>query len=217
MLADAARPRRSSGFRIIRRLRECYDTLIHNGTVLTVNPAFDHPFPGRCRDPQRSIATWGRPTRTPHGPRPERRIDARGDIIMPGLVNTHTHLPMALFRGLADDLPLVTWLHDHIFPAERRHISPATVGWGARLACAEMLLSGTTTCCDGYFLEGHVAAAVAESGLRAVLGQGVIDFAAPGVPDPRDNITAARDFLVRWRVAISADHPGGLLSFALHL
>jgi 5-methylthioadenosine/S-adenosylhomocysteine deaminase len=118
---------------------------------------------------------------------------------MPGLVNTHTHLPMTLFRGLADDLPLETWLNDHIFPAERRHITPATVAWGARLACAEMLLSGTTTCCDGYFLEDQVAAAVAESGMRAVLGQGVIDFAAPGVPDPAGNITTAREFLVHWR------------------
>jgi 5-methylthioadenosine/S-adenosylhomocysteine deaminase len=176
-----------------------YDTLIHNGIVLTVNPGFDIFSPGFVGIRGGRIAGLGPVDPGAARPRAETCIDARGGIIMPGLVNTHTHLPMTLFRGLADDLPLETWLNDHIFPAERRHITPATVGWGARLACAEMLLSGTTTCCDGYFLEDRVAAAVADSGMRAVLGQGVIDFAAPGVPDPRDNIAAARDFLARWR------------------
>jgi 5-methylthioadenosine/S-adenosylhomocysteine deaminase len=176
-----------------------YDTLVHNGIVLTVNPAFDIFSPGYVGIRSGRVAALGPVDPDGARPRAETCIDARGGIIMPGLVNTHTHLPMTLFRGLADDLPLETWLHDHIFPAEGRHITPATVGWGARLACAEMLLSGTTTCCDGYFLEDQVAAAVADTGMRAVLGQGVIDFPAPGVPDPGDNITAARDFLVRWR------------------
>jgi 5-methylthioadenosine/S-adenosylhomocysteine deaminase len=176
-----------------------YDTLIHNGIVLTVNPGFDIFSPGFVGIRGGRIAGLGPVDPDTARPRAETCIDARGGIIMPGLVNTHTHLPMTLFRGLADDLPLETWLQDHIFPAERRHITPATVAWGARLACAEMLLSGTTTCCDGYFLEDQVAAAVAESGMRAVLGQGVIDFAAPGVPDPAGNITTAREFLVHWR------------------
>jgi 5-methylthioadenosine/S-adenosylhomocysteine deaminase len=176
-----------------------YDTLIHNGIVLTVNPVFDIFSPGFVGIRGGRIAGLGPVDPDTARPRAETCIDARGGIIMPGLVNTHTHLPMTLFRGLADDLPLETWLNDHIFPAERRHITPATVAWGARLACAEMLLSGTTTCCDGYFLEDQVAAAVAESGMRAVLGQGVIDFAAPGVPDPAGNITTARKFLVHWR------------------
>ncbi len=76
---------------------------------------------------------------------------------MPGLVNTHTHLPMTIFRGLADDLSLETWLNDHIFPAEGKYITPDTVRASTLLACAEMLLSGTTTCCDGYFYEETVA------------------------------------------------------------
>jgi 5-methylthioadenosine/S-adenosylhomocysteine deaminase len=118
---------------------------------------------------------------------------------MPGLVNTHTHLPMTLFRGLADDLPLDVWLNDHIFPAERATITPASVRWATLLACAEAALSGTTTCCDGYFHEEAVAAAVEEFGLRAVLGQGVIDFPAPGVPDPAENLRAARAFAAAWR------------------
>jgi 5-methylthioadenosine/S-adenosylhomocysteine deaminase len=85
---------------------------------------------------------------------------------------------------------------EHIFPAEARHINPETVKLGALLGCAELILSGTTTCCDGYFLEDQVAAAVHQSGLRAVLGQGVMDFPAPGVPDPSQNIQAAREFVV---------------------
>ncbi len=125
-------------------------------------------------------------------------IDAGKGIIMPGLVNAHTHLPMSLFRGLADDLPLETWLNDHIFPAEGKHINPETVRIASTLSCAEMLLSGTTTCCDGYFYEDVVAEAVHETGLRAVLGQGVIDFPAPGVPDPKGNIEYAVNFTTKW-------------------
>ena len=124
-------------------------------------------------------------------------LDAAGGIVMPGLVNAHTHLPMTLFRGLADDLPLMTWLEEHIFPAEARHINPDSVYWASLLACAELLLSGTTTVGDAYFLARHVAEAVSRAGLRGVLAQGVIDFPAPGVPDPSGNIKHARDF-VAW-------------------
>ncbi len=138
--------------------------------------------------------------RTSNLPLPEAQniINAKEGIIMPGLVNTHTHLPMSLFRGLADDLPLSKWLNEHIFPAETKHINPESVRLGALLSCAEMLLSGTTTCCDGYFLEDNVASAVNEIGMRAVLGQGVIDFPAPGVPDPVDNVNNALKFIQRW-------------------
>ena len=128
-------------------------------------------------------------------------VDANGGIVMPGLVNTHTHLPMTLFRGLADDLPLMTWLNDHIFPAEATFIQPESVYTGTLLACAELLLSGTTTCCDGYFYEHFSAQAVLLSGFRAILGQGVIDYPAPGVPDPSENMSAARDFIHRWQNA----------------
>jgi 5-methylthioadenosine/S-adenosylhomocysteine deaminase len=98
---------------------------------------------------------------------------------------------MTLFRGLADDLPLHDWLEKYIFPAEKKHMTPENVRIGSQLACAEMIMSGTTTCCDGYFFEDEVAAAVSESGLRATLGQGVIDFAAPGIQNPSDNIKHA--------------------------
>lgn len=126
-------------------------------------------------------------------------LDGQGQLAMPGLVNGHCHAPMTLFRGLADDLDLTTWLHDHIFPAEARAVCPEMVYWCAKLAAAEMLLSGTTTVADGYFYEDEVARACAEIGLRCVAAQAVIDFPAPGAEDPKRNIEGAARFLDRWQ------------------
>ena len=105
-------------------------------------------------------------------------IDAEGGIIMPGLVNTHTHASMTIFRGLADDLPLMTWLNEHIFPAESK-LNPEKVYAGALLACAEMILSGTTCFCDMYLFEDSVAQAAKDAGLRAVVGEVLYDFPSP--------------------------------------
>jgi 5-methylthioadenosine/S-adenosylhomocysteine deaminase len=174
-----------------------FDLLIHNGTILTCNPAFEIIAGGWVGVRGGTIAAIGQAGSLPL-PTARDLIDARGGIVMPGLVNTHTHLPMTLFRGLADDLPLMAWLNEHIFPAEQAVITPESVRWGTLLACAEMALSGTTTCCDGYFHEQAAAEAVQHVGLRAVLGQGVIDFPAPGVLDPAENIRAAREFAGAW-------------------
>ena len=178
-----------------------FDIVIHNGIIVTVNPDFDIMDDGLVcvkdgKLKQVEAGYGGRPL-----PEARETIDAGGGIIMPGLVNTHTHLPMTLFRGLADDLPLTKWLNEYIFPAEGKHIRPETVRLGTLTACAEMILSGTTTCCDGYFYEGDVAAAVSETGLRAVLGQGVIDFPAPGVPNPSENVNHALRFVEKWQKA----------------
>jgi 5-methylthioadenosine/S-adenosylhomocysteine deaminase len=126
-------------------------------------------------------------------------LDASGCLIMPGLINLHTHAAMTCFRGLADDLPLQQWLHEHIFPAEASYITEETVYWASLLAAVEMMKSGTTTFCDGYFYEDSAARAVATSGIRAIVGQGVLDFPAPGVPDPRINVKAAEAFVLRWQ------------------
>jgi len=176
-----------------------FDIVIHNGTIVTVNPDFDIIEDGIvCIKDKKLIRVEARAAKLPL-PEAQAVIDAGGGIILPGLVNTHTHLSMTLFRGLADDLPLSVWLNEYIFPAEGQHITPDTVRPGALAACAEMILSGTTTFCDGYFFEDDVAAAVSETGLRAVLGQGVIDFPAPGVPDPADNINNALRFVQKWQ------------------
>ena len=176
-----------------------YDIVIHNGTVITMNSNVDMINSGvLCikKDTLAKIEPLENHTTLPEG---KKIIDARGGIIMPGLVNTHTHLPMALFRGLADDLPLSVWLNKHIFPAEANHIHPESVRLGALLSGAEMLLSGTTTCCDGYFFEDSVAAAVNDIGMRAILGQGIIDFPAPGLPKPEDNVDNALKFIQKWK------------------
>jgi 5-methylthioadenosine/S-adenosylhomocysteine deaminase len=176
-----------------------YDLVIHNGTIVTVNAAFEIIPDGllciKAGKLQRIEAGSGKQTL----PAAKETLDAGGGLIMPGLVNTHTHLPMTLLRGLADDLPLDVWLNQHSFTAESTHINPENVRWGTLLACAEMLLSGTTTCCDGYFYENTVAEAVKTSGLRAVLAQGVIDFPAPGVPEPKENIRISQTFAAKWR------------------
>ena len=178
-----------------------YDLVIHNGTFVTVNERFDIIPDGLLCIKAGTIERLDILPADQSPPPATETIDANGGIVLPGLVNSHTHLPMTLFRGLADDLPLDSWLNEHIFPAESAHLQPDNVSWGALLACAEMLLSGTTTCCDGYFFEDQVAAAVETSGLRAVLAQGIIDFPAPGVPDPKNNIKASRAFVSKWQHA----------------
>jgi len=176
-----------------------FDSVIYNASIITVNPDFDIIPDGVIGIKDGRIATVEARDVNPTLPSASERIDGQGGIVMPGLVNTHTHLPMTLFRGLADDLPLLTWLNEHIFPAEKTMLCPETVYAGALLACAEMLLSGTTCCCDGYFYEDDAAKAIAISGIRAVAAQGVIDFPAPGVPDPSLNIQAASAFVDKWQ------------------
>jgi 5-methylthioadenosine/S-adenosylhomocysteine deaminase len=127
------------------------------------------------------------------------KIDASRGIIMPGLINGHSHAAMTLFRGYADDLPLKEWLFGKIFPLEAQFLSEKTVYWGAMLACMEMIASGTTCFLDGYFFQDGTVRAAHDAGLRALVAQGVIDFPAPGVPDPGENVASAEAFIERWR------------------
>lgn len=129
----------------------------------------------------------------------ERIIDASGKLVLPGLVNCHSHGAMTLFRGLADDLELMIWLNEHIFPAEGRLVDAHMVYWCSKLAAAEMIMGGTTTVADAYFHEDAAARAYCEAGMRTVAAQGIIDFPAPGVPDPTHNIQAAAEFITAWQ------------------
>ena len=138
---------------------------------------------------------WAGPAdQCPPGPW-NQKLDAQGGLIMPGLVNAHCHSPMVLFRGLADDLPLEDWLTQHMFPAEARWVTPDMTELCSQLAAAEMLLSGTTCVGDSYFCAAGAARGLHQAGLRAVAAQGVIDFPAPGVPDPQQKFSAVRDFV----------------------
>jgi 5-methylthioadenosine/S-adenosylhomocysteine deaminase len=118
-------------------------------------------------------------------------IDAGGQIVMPGLINTHTHAPMVLYRGLADDLTLSEWLNKYIFPAEARTVSPEFVRAGTRLAALEMIQSGTTTYADMYYFEEEIAKETKAAGLRAVLGQTIIQFPVADAKTPDDGLARA--------------------------
>jgi len=122
-------------------------------------------------------------------------IDASGQVIMPGLVNTHTHAPMTLFRGLADDLALMDWLNNYIFPAEAKLVSPEFVRVGTRLAALEMIESGTTTFADMYYFEEEIAKETRAAGLRGVLGQTVIQFPVADAKTPADGLKRAESFI----------------------
>lgn len=107
------------------------------------------------------------------------RVDATGKAVLPGLINAHTHAPMVLFRGIADDRELMDWLQNFIFPAEAKNVDAEFVKWGTRLAAAEMIRSGTTTFADMYYFEADIAREVRAAGMRGVLGETMIDFPAP--------------------------------------
>ena len=121
------------------------------------------------------------------------------DLIAPGLVDTHTHAPMSLFRAFADDQRLSDWLHLFIFPAESKNLSPDFVRWGTRLACLEMVLAGITTYTDMYYFEEVEAEAAKEAGVRGVLGETVIGFPAPDHKSWQDTIAAAERYIQRFR------------------
>lgn len=126
-------------------------------------------------------------------------IDARGQAVLPGLVNTHTHVPMTLFRGLADDKELDDWLHNYIFPAEAKNVTADFVTAGSRLAMAEMIRGGTTTFCDMYYFEDRVAEETDRAGLRGVLSQCVLDFPTPDAKTWDAGLAGVGRFVARWK------------------
>ena len=126
-------------------------------------------------------------------------IDARGALILPGLINAHTHMSMSLFRGLADDLSLDDWLNKYIFPAEHRYVTKDFVTWSTRLSLLEMLRGGTTTVADMYYFEEEVAEATKAAGMRGVLGETLIGFPSPDSPTPAAALTYTESFLKHWK------------------
>jgi 5-methylthioadenosine/S-adenosylhomocysteine deaminase len=127
------------------------------------------------------------------------RIDARGKLVLPGLINGHTHVPMTLLRGLKDDVTLDVWLKKYIFPAEAKNVTEDFVRWGTRLAALEMIRGGTTTFADMYYFEDAIAEETKAAGMRGVLGETILDFPAP---DNKTNVAMleyTENFLKRWQ------------------
>ncbi|MFZ0611447.1 MAG: amidohydrolase [Desulfobacterales bacterium] len=173
------------------------DLLISNGIVLTMDAAGTRFDRGAVAVTGNRIAAIGPPADFAAWS-VGRRIDAGGGIIMPGLVNAHTHAAMTCFRGLADDLPLMTWLDDHIFPAEAQ-LDEETVYRGALLACTEMIRSGTTCFCDMYLFEDAVARAASAAGMRAVVGEVLYDFPSPNYGPIEKGFAYVERMIETWR------------------
>ena len=129
----------------------------------------------------------------------KKEIDARGALLMPGLINAHTHMAMSLFRGLAEDRSLQDWLQKFIFPAEARNVTPDFVTWGTKLSLLEMIRGGTTTAADMYYFEENVAQALKEAGMRGVLGETIIGFPAPDNKTSTAAFAYTEKFLARWK------------------
>jgi len=173
------------------------DLLVTNGIVMTMDDRCRIISNGAVAVTGDTITAVDATAAVGH-PAARQTIDAAGGIIMPGLVNTHTHAAMTLFRGLADDLPLMTWLNDHIFPAEAL-LDPERVYTGSLLGCAEMILSGTTCFCDMYLFEERVARAAHEAGMRAVVGEVLYDFPSPNYGPIEKGFDYTRRLMGQWR------------------
>lgn len=172
------------------------DLLLTNATILTMDETFTVHSAGSVAIAGDSIAAVG-PDAAAYDA--TETVDCRGRVVMPGLVNAHTHVPMALLRGLADDLRLDVWLMGYMMPVEREFVSPDFVRLGTRLGCAEMIRSGVTCFADMYYFEEAVAEATAAAGLRALCAQTVLRFPTPDAPSYEDSLARARAFIEQWR------------------
>jgi 5-methylthioadenosine/S-adenosylhomocysteine deaminase len=175
------------------------DLLLINAHVLTMDEDF-HAFPdGAVAVRGDCILAVGPQAEVRKTAQPRETVDCHGAIVMPALVNTHTHAPMALLRGLADDLRLDVWLLGYMMPVERRFVAPDFVRLGTSLACAEMIRGGVGTFADMYYFEDDIAAATAEAGLRAVCAQTVMKYPTPDSDSFEDGLERARGFLAKWK------------------
>src|SRR5215204_5965626 len=154
------------------------DLLILGGTIVTMNQDRNVIEDGAIAIKDGKILSLGKASGM-RGRAARQTINAAGKVIIPGLINTHTHIPMVLFRGISDDLDLNDWLTKYIFPAEAKNVDEAFVRAGTRLGLAEMVRGGTTTYCDMYYFEDAVADESKKAGVRGVLGETILDFPAP--------------------------------------
>ena len=173
--------------------------VVTGGIVITQDERHTVLSPGAVAIDGPEIVAVDRPDAIAANYRADETISAPNQIVLPGLVNTHTHAPMVLYRGLADDLALMEWLQKYIFPAEARTVSPEFVRVGTRLAALEMIESGTTTYADMYYFEEEIAQATRAAGLRGVLGETVIQFPSPDAKTPGEAVARAERFIASFK------------------
>jgi 5-methylthioadenosine/S-adenosylhomocysteine deaminase len=178
---------------------EQVDLLLTNALVLTMDEELHQYEPGAVAVTGNTIVAVGPESTIRATYSATQVMDCGGKVLMPGMVNAHTHAPMTLLRGLADDMRLDVWLMGYVMPVEREFVSPDFVRLGTRLACAELIRSGVTCFADMYYFEEDVAKATAEVGLRAVCSQTVLKFPTPDAVSYEDSLAAARDFIQRWK------------------
>ena len=179
--------------------KEPADLLVTNARLVTMDEKFDVYEPGGLAVRGGEILAVGPSSEIESRFSARARFDAAGKIVMPGLVNTHTHAAMNLFRGISDDLPLDRWLTEHIFPAEARNVSPEFVHDGTLEAALEMIEGGTTTFADMYYFESEAARAADQAGLRAVMGETFIDFPVPDHKDLPATLAYMKEFVGKWK------------------
>ena len=181
-----------------RTQRQLVDSIIVRGTVVTMDPNRTVINDGAIAVRGGRILAIGSSSEILSKYRSRNTVDASGKVVIPGLINTHTHVPMTLFRGLADDLDLQEWLTQHIFPAEAKNVDEEFVRAGTRLALVELIRGGTTTFNDMYYFEDAIADETARAGMRAVVGQTLIDFPAPDFKTFDAGLDGARAFVRKW-------------------
>lgn len=178
---------------------ERVDLIIRGGTVVTMDGSSRVIENGAVAIKRERIVAVGTSTEVFARYSAPRTIYAAGKIVMPGLINTHTHVPMVLFRGIADDLVLMEWLQKYIFPAEAKNVDEQFVRWGTKLGCLEMIQGGTTTYVDMYYFEDAIADETVRAGMRAVLGETLLDFPAPDNKTWEAGMSYVEKFARKWK------------------
>ncbi|MBA4423121.1 MAG: S-adenosylhomocysteine deaminase [Syntrophus sp. (in: bacteria)] len=174
------------------------DILITGGTVVTLDEQDTKFVPGALAVDGDTIIALGKNEEICAAFQGRETINVPGSIIMPGLVNSHTHAAMTCFRGIADDMELMDWLNRYIFPAEARNVNPELAYWGSMLACAEMIKSGTTTFSDMYIFEQETAKAAKQAGMRCLIGEVLFDFPSPNFKTPEEGLVYTENLIQTW-------------------
>jgi len=179
--------------------RQPVDLLVTGGTVVTMDQTRRVIEDGGIAVSRGRIVAIGPRADIESRYTSRQKINAAGKVITPGLINGHTHVPMVLFRGLADDLDLQEWLTKYIFPAEAKNVTEEFVRVGTRLGLAEMIRGGTTTYCDMYYFEDAIADETAKAGVRGVLGETIIDFPVADNKTNAEGMAYVEKFVARWK------------------